>query len=79
MTTAMQENGEVGGDFVYDVFLSHSSEDKPVVRALAERLRTDGLRIWLDEWIIQPGDMIGLKVEEGLEKSRVLEPVMNQH
>jgi len=28
-------------DFAYDVFLSHSSKDKPVVRAVAERLRAD--------------------------------------
>jgi len=30
-------------DFKYDVFLSHSSHDKPVVRAVAERLRGRGL------------------------------------
>lgn len=40
--------------FTYDVFLSHSSADKPIVRALAERLRADGLRVWFDERIIQP-------------------------
>lgn len=40
----------------YDVFLSHSSKDKPVVRALAERLRKDGLRVWFDEWVLKPGD-----------------------
>jgi WD40 repeat protein/GTPase SAR1 family protein len=58
--------------FNYDVFLSHSSKDKHVVRELAERLRADGLRVWFDEWIIQPGDMIGLKIEQGLEQSRIL-------
>jgi small GTP-binding protein len=58
--------------FDYDVFLSHSSKDKPVVRALAERLKNDGLRVWLDEWIIKPGDMIGLSIEKGLEQSRTL-------
>jgi hypothetical protein len=46
--------------FDYDVFISHSSKDKPVVRELANRLKQDGLRVWLDEWEIQPGDMIGL-------------------
>jgi hypothetical protein len=58
--------------FNYDVFISHSSKDKPVVRELAERLRKDGLRVWLDDWEIRPGDMIGLKIEEGLEQSRTL-------
>ena len=43
--------------FQYDVFLSHSSKDKAVVRELAERLRAcravaperrrkDGLKVW---------------------------------
>src|SRR5215510_11984482 len=59
-------------DFTYDVFLSHSSKDKAVVRTVAERLRADGLRVWLDDWEIRPGDSIPAKIEEGLEHSRVL-------
>ncbi|MFM9948260.1 MAG: TIR domain-containing protein [Saprospiraceae bacterium] len=58
--------------FKYDVFLSHNSKDKPRVRKLAERLKAAGVRVWLDEWIIQAGDIIALKVDEGLEQSRVL-------
>src|SRR5215213_9183714 len=59
-------------DFQYDVFLSHSSKDKTVVRALAERLRADGLRVWFNEWELRPDDNIPAKIEEGLEHSRVL-------
>jgi hypothetical protein len=29
--------------FAFDVFLSHSSKDKDIVRPLAERLRASGL------------------------------------
>jgi len=58
--------------FSYDVFLSHSSKDKAVVRAVAERLRADELKVWFDEWEIKPGDSIPAKIEEGLERSRVL-------
>jgi hypothetical protein len=58
--------------FDFDVFLSHSSNDKPVVRALAERLRRDGLRVWFDEWVIQLGDSIYAKISDGLERSRIL-------
>jgi len=43
-------------EFTHDVFLSHSSKDKAVVRPLAERLRKDGLKVWFDEWEIKPGD-----------------------
>jgi hypothetical protein len=65
--------------FTYDVFLSHSSKDKAVVRAIAERLRADGLRVWFDEWEIKPGDHIQAKIEEGLEHSRVLVLCMSAH
>jgi hypothetical protein len=58
--------------FSYDVFLSHSAKDKAVVRAIAERLRKDGLKVWFDEWVLKVGDSIPAKIEEGLEHSRVL-------
>jgi hypothetical protein len=63
--------------FKYDVFISHSSQDKAAVRQLCERLKADGLRVWLDEWEIKPGDMIGLKISRGLEQSRTLVLVMS--
>ncbi len=58
--------------FEYDVFLSYSSKDKKIVHALAKRLKKDGLRVWLDAWVIQPGDPIGLKIVHGVEKTRTL-------
>src|ERR1700693_5283674 len=62
-------------DFKYDVFLSHSSKDKDVVRTIAERLRADGLRVWFDEWEVKFLDSKATKatkIEEALEHSRVL-------
>ena len=56
----------------HPVFLSHSSKDKAVVRAVAERLRADGLRVWLDDWETRPGDSIPAKIAEGPEHSHVL-------
>jgi len=58
--------------FVFDVFLSYSSIDKNKIYPLAQRLKKDGLHVWLDEWEISPGDMIGLKIQQGLENSRTL-------
>ncbi len=70
-------------DFTHDVFLSHSSKDKDVVRPTAERLRADGLRVWFDEWVLKPGDSIPAKIEakieKGLEHSRVLVLCMSAH
>ena len=65
--------------FKYDIFLSHSSQDKSVVLPLAERLRSDGLSIWLDDWILKAGDSIPSKIEEGLESSRILVFCMSEH
>jgi hypothetical protein len=68
-------------EFKYDVFLSHSAKDKAVVRAVAERLRKDGLKVWFDEWVLKAGDPLSpgerarvraSQIEEGLEHSRVL-------
>jgi WD40 repeat protein len=66
-------------DFAFDVFLSHSAKDKTVVRTLAERLRADGLRVWFDAWEIEPGESIPAKIEDGLERSRVLVLCMSAH
>jgi WD40 repeat protein/GTPase SAR1 family protein/DNA-directed RNA polymerase subunit RPC12/RpoP len=66
-------------DFKYDVFLSHSSKDKPAARELAERLRRDGLRVWFDEWEIKPGDAILLKIQAGLAQARNLVLLMSQY
>ena len=59
-------------DFKYDVFLSHSLKDKPVVRPVPEWLRKDWLKVWLDDWAIKPGDSSPAKIEKGIEHSRVL-------
>jgi small GTP-binding protein len=59
-------------EITFDVFLSHSSKDNAVVHAIAKKLRADGLRVWLDDWEIRPGDHVQAKIEDGLEHSRVL-------
>ena len=66
-------------EFPCDVFLSHSAKDKAVVRPLAERLRADGVKVWFDERVLKPGDSIPARIEEGLERSRVLVLCMSAH
>lgn len=65
-------------NFLWDVFLSHSTYDKERVRRLAEGLRDARLRVWLDEWVIQPGDDIYAAIENGLEYARTLVLCMSQ-
>ena len=52
-------------EFLYDVFLSHSAKDKAVVRPLAERLRADGVKVWFDEWVLQPVVPLAHRMGEG--------------
>ena len=49
-------------EFPYDVFLSHSAKDKPVVRDVAERLKKDRTRVWFGEWEIKPDGSIPAKL-----------------
>jgi len=58
--------------FEYDVVLSHSAKDKGVVHDVAERSRQDGVKARFGEWVLKPGDSIPAKIEEGLERCRVL-------
>jgi TIR domain/WD domain, G-beta repeat len=61
---------ESSENFAFDVFLSHNSKDKDVVRRLAEHLHENGLRVWFDEWVLRPGDDIYLGIERGLQLSK---------
>jgi hypothetical protein len=38
------------------VFISHASQDKAQVEALALALRERGFETWLDKWELQAGD-----------------------
>jgi len=53
----------------YDVFLSHSSADKPAVEKLAEKLRDAGINPFLDKWHLVAGRLWQPDLEEGLRAS----------
>jgi TIR domain len=55
---------------MWDVFISHASEDKDFVRPLAEVLQKSGLSVWYDEFALKVGDSLRRKIDEGLAKSR---------
>jgi hypothetical protein len=56
---------------VWDIFISHASEDKDaVVRPLAERLRSLGLRVWYDEFTLLLGNSLRQSIDYGLANSR---------
>ena len=53
----------------YDVFLSYNSKDKEVVELLAESLREQGLRCFLDVWGLISGEPFSPKLNEALRRA----------
>jgi hypothetical protein len=55
----------------YDVFISHTAEDKDaVVRPLALALEERGLDVWYDETVLRVGDSLRRKIDSGIARSR---------
>src|SRR5512140_3707262 len=49
-----------------EVFLSHSSSDKPAIERIALRLQEKGVSVWLDKWNLVPGEPWQPAIEEAL-------------
>ena len=61
------------GDGVYQVFLSHSSADKPAVEQLARRLRDEaGLNPFMDAWHLPAGAPWQPALEKALSESETV-------
>ena len=65
---------------LYDVFISHASEDKDdFVRPLAEALRKERIEVWYDEFSLTPGMSLRRSIDLGLAKSRFGIVVLSPH
>jgi hypothetical protein len=54
----------------FDVFLSHAHLDAVIVESLGARLADDaGLRIWLDKWVLVPGEHWQQAMAKGLDQA----------
>jgi hypothetical protein len=60
------------------VFISHSSDDKPFVRKLADALRNAGFEPWLDERELIVGDPLAAKIAAALERAGALIVVVSE-
>lgn len=55
---------------MWDIFISHASEDKDtVVRPLAKMLKEYGIRVWYDEFELKLGDSLSKSIDKGLSNS----------
>src|SRR4051812_35783838 len=63
----------------FDVFLSHNSQDKPVIERLAEKLKRAGLEPWLDKWQLTPGGRWQDEIVVGLHASSACAVFIGPH
>lgn len=77
--TASQKRASRGPK-VWDVFISHASEDKVAIAApLAHALESRGLRVWYDQSILRVGDSLRASIDHGLAKSRFGVVILSEH
>ena len=57
---------------------AHEPESRAVARALATRLRRDGVPVWLDEWELQPGEEWQSRVKAALEESKTILAIISK-
>ena len=57
-------------DAKYDVFLSHSHTDAEAVERVAHRLFEQKLEVFLDKWVLIPGEKWQQKLARGLEQAK---------
>jgi hypothetical protein len=52
----------------FDVFLAHSSKDKPLIRQIYGELKARGIQPWLDEEEIAPGTSFQDEIQEAIDQ-----------
>jgi hypothetical protein len=53
-----------------DIFISHASEDKPYVEPLVAKLEEAGISVWYDRLVLEWGDDLRSKIDNGLANCR---------
>jgi len=65
---------------VWDVFISHASEDKEeIARPLAGALADKGLAVWYDEFSLRVGDSLRQSIDHGLLRSKFGVVILSPH
>jgi len=58
------------GEFEFDVFLCHNSQDKPAVLEIANQLKANKINPWLDIWHLRPGSSWQDSLENQIDQIR---------
>jgi hypothetical protein len=54
-----------------DVFISYSHQDYALAHKFKDELAGLGLSVWIDEHVLQPGDMLTSDIAKGIRKSKI--------
>ena len=73
------EGNKIMSSFEYDVFICHSSMDKPVIAALIEDFKKENITYWIDAEQINFGHFVTQKIEDGLKNSRYVIPCLSKN
>ncbi len=60
------------------VFISYSSKDRAFATRLASDLKTQGLRVWYDQWALKVGDSLIDKISFGISSNDYLVIVLSK-
>jgi hypothetical protein len=67
-------------DETFDVFLSHAHSDAEVVEKLGIRLNDEAeLKVWLDKWVLVPGEHWQQEMARGLDQARTCAVCIGAH
>ena len=56
----------------YDIFISHSADDKGKVKEIAELLVNEGLKIWFDDWNLTVGENWRESISQAINESNAV-------
>lgn len=66
-----KKDEETSQNMMYDVFISHASEDKPgFVDPLVTELQNAGIRVWYDSLEMQWGKSLREQIDNGIKRSK---------
>lgn len=75
-----QRSEEASKNLMYDVFISHASEDKTgFVTPLVEELQNAGIRVWYDSLELQWGKSLREQIDNGIKRSKFAILVLSKH
>src|ERR1700730_9711056 len=63
----------------HDVFISHSSEDKPVADAACAALESAAIRCWIAPRDVQPGRTFAGEINRAIQRSKVMVLIFSGH